>query len=135
VKKRNPLLVAALAFVTCGLYGYYWLYATTEELREESARDELRPFVDVLLAALTCGLWGLWAGYRNAQVAHELFREHGVEHADRSGPVAIFGALTLVSGWAWLVALALLQEDLNRLADVLDDAPVPGTGFGRAPLA
>lgn len=131
--KRNPALVVALALITFGLYAYYWLYKTTDELREESGRDDLRPIVDVLLALLTFGLWGLWAGYRNAKVAHELFEELGAEHTDRSVPVAIFGALSLVSGWAWLVSLGLLQDDYNRLVDELaDDAP-PAAGTDEAP--
>lgn len=125
--KRNPLVVVALTIVTFTLYAYYWLYQTTEELRRESGRDELHPFVDVLLAILTFGLWGLWAGYRNAKIAHEIFEQDGVKHIDRALPVAIFSALSMVSGWAWLVSMAILQEDLNRLADhieELDDVPL-----------
>ncbi len=126
--KRNPLLVVALTFVTLTLYAYYWLYRTTEELRAESGRDELHPVVDVVLAALTFGIWGLWAGYRNARIVHELFEQDGVKHTDRSAPVAIFAALSMVSGWAWLMSMAILQEDLNRLAGHLED-------LDHAPLA
>ncbi len=121
MKKRNPLVVVALAFLTFTIYAYYWLYKTTDELKEESGREELSPIVDVLLALVTFGLWGLWAGYRNAKITHELFEELGAKHTDRSLPVAIFGAGSFFTGWAWLVSMALLQDDLNRLADVLDD--------------
>lgn len=121
MKKRNPILVVALAFVTFTVYAYYWLYKTTDELKQESDREDLSPVLDVVLAVLTFGLWGLWAGYRNAKIAHELFEELGVDHTDRSVPVAIFGALSFVSGWAWLVSMALLQEDYNRLSEHLAD--------------
>jgi hypothetical protein len=113
------LLVVALSVLTFGLYAYYWLYKTTDELREESGRDDLHPIVDLLLALVTFGLWGLWAGYRNAKITHELFEEIGAKHSDRSLPVAAFGALSFVSGWAWLVSVGLLQDDYNRLIDEL----------------
>lgn len=119
--KRNPLLVVALTFVTFTVYAYYWLYKTTDELKEESGRGDLHPILDVVLAALTFGLWGLWAAYRNARITHELFEELGEDHTDRSLGVALFGAASFFSGWTWLVSMAQLQDDYNRLADVLDE--------------
>lgn len=115
--KRSPVAVAILAFVTFTLYGYYWLYKTTGELREETGRGDLSPILDVLLTAVTFGLWGLYAAFRNARIVHEEMELRGVEHTDRSLPVALFGALSAVSGWAWLVSMALVQEDLNRLTE------------------
>ena len=41
--KRNPVTVAVLTILTFGVYAYYWLYRTTEELREETGRDDLNP--------------------------------------------------------------------------------------------
>ena len=120
--KRNPILVVALTFVTFTVYAYYWLYKTTDELREESGRDDLSPVLDVVLAALTLGLWGLWAAYRNARITHQLLEDLGEKHTDRSIAVALFGAASFFSGWAWLVSMALLQDDYNRLADVPADA-------------
>jgi hypothetical protein len=125
----------ALTVVTFSLYAYYWLYRTTDELRAESGRDDLHPVLDVVLAALTFGLWGLWAAFRNARVAHEIFEQDGVKHTDRSLPFAIFAALSMVSGWAWLVSMAILQEDLNQLADHLDALDHAGSSerTGRSP--
>lgn len=120
--KRNPLLVVALTFVTFTLYAYYWLYKTTAELKEEGERDDLHPVLDVVLAALTFGLWGLWAGYRNARITHELFEELGEKHTDRSLAVGLFGAGSFITGWSWLIAMGLLQDDYNRLVDEYDAA-------------
>ena len=118
MKKRHPFAVVAMTLVTFGVYAYYWLYQTTEELRRERGRDDLSPAVDVLLAIVTFGVWGVWAGYRNARIAHELLEESGVPHADRALVVGGFAAAGMFSGGAWLVALALLQEDLNRVAEL-----------------
>lgn len=128
--KRHPAAVIALAFVTFGLYAYYWLYQTTKELREETDREDLSPTVDVLLALLTFGLWGVWAGYRNAQIVHEELVERAVEHTDKSIAVVAFAGLSLVSGWAWLVSMALVQQDLNHLADEIADEDLDTFDFG-----
>ena len=116
--KRSPLVVVLLSLCTFTLYAYYWLYKSTEELREETGRNDLSPLLDVFLTLATFGLWGLYAAYRNAKIVHEEMELRGQVHTDRSVGVAVFGALTTVSGWAWLVSMALLQEDYNRLADV-----------------
>jgi hypothetical protein len=120
LSKRHPLAVVALTLVTFGVYAYWWLYKTTDELRQETGRDELRPAVDVILTLITFGFWGVWAGYRNAKIAHETLEEDGEAHADKSLGVAAFAGFGLVSGWSWLVAMVLLQEDYNRLAEPVD---------------
>ncbi|MBX3276160.1 MAG: DUF4234 domain-containing protein [Sandaracinaceae bacterium] len=117
MEKRNPLAVVALTFVTFTLYAYYWLYKTTDELKKETGRDELQPLVDVLLAAMTFGIWGVWAAIRNARLVHEEMQARGASHTDRAFGVAAFAGLTMFTGWAWLVSMAILQDDYNRLAE------------------
>lgn len=36
VKERNPWVVLLLSLITLGIYGIYWIVATTNELREKS---------------------------------------------------------------------------------------------------
>ena len=117
MKKRNPVAVVALTLVTLTVYAYYWLYSTTDELKRATGRRDLNPLLDVVLTLLTFGFWGMWAAYRNARITHETLVDLGEPHTDRSLMVAGFSALSLVSGWAWLVGMLLLQEDLNELAD------------------
>src|SRR5689334_9798053 len=110
--QRNPVVIVLLSLVTLGLYPYYWLYATSEELRRESGRRDIVPLLDAFLAFITLGAWGVWAGYRNAKIAHELIEDGGEPHADHSLPVAAAGiASYFVGPLAWLVAILLLQED------------------------
>ena len=130
--KRNPLVVVALTFFTFTLYAYWWLYKTTDELKEETGREDLNPLTDVLLAVVTFGLWGVWAAFRNARIVHEEMLDRGENHGDRSWGVAAFAGLTLFTGWAWLVGMALLQEDYNRLAET-DYLPEADAFFVRFP--
>jgi hypothetical protein len=114
---RSPLAVLVLTLLTFTLYGYYWLYKTTAELRDETGRGDLSPGVDLLLAVLTLGLWGLYATWRNATVVHETLRARGVDHTDSSATVLIFNLSSFIWGAGWLVSLLFLQSDYNRLAD------------------
>lgn len=126
--KRHPAIVVLLTFMTFTLYAYYWLFRTTRELEEETGREDLNPAMDVLLTVVTLGFWGIWAAYRNARIVHQEMEDRGEAHVDRSLAVAGFAALTVTTGWAWLVSMFLLQEDYNRLAEAdldvfADDAP------------
>ena len=56
MKNRNPIVVALLTFITCGLYFIYWLVATKQEMTKLGASIPtawliLVPFVN---------LWWLW---------------------------------------------------------------------------
>jgi hypothetical protein len=129
--ERNPVVVVVLSLLTCSLYGFYWLYVTTKELKEETGDERLDPTVDLLLAIVTFGLWGIYAAWRNADIAHRALVARGVAHQDRSAMIAGFGIATYFFGLAWLVSVALLQEDYNALARSgvpafpASDAPMP----------
>ncbi len=126
--ERNPVVVVLLSLLTFSLYGFYWLYATTKELAEETGDPRLDPTVDLVLAVCTLGLWGLYAAWRNADIAHRTLVARGVPHQDRSGTIAAFGVATYFVGLAWLVSIALLQEDYNALARTSAPRLSPPTG-------
>ncbi|MBW2460915.1 MAG: DUF4234 domain-containing protein [Deltaproteobacteria bacterium] len=123
--RRSPITVVVLSLVTFGLYALYWLYVTTEELSQETGRGDLSPTMDVLLAVCTFGLWGMYATYRNAGLAHEELAAAGISREDKSLIVGVALVATFFSGWAWLVAVAILQEELNALADTVAAPSAP----------
>ena len=114
--ERNPALVLLLTLVTCTVYGYYWLYITSDELRRETGREDVSPIVDLLLAIVTAGLWGLYATWRNAKIVHEELESRGETHTDSTAAVLVFNLSTFVWGAGWLVSMVLLQLDYNRLS-------------------
>ena len=118
MRKRNSILVIVLMMVTCGIYWFYWVYVTTEELRVVSGNPELKPGTDLLLNVLSCGVWGVYVEYRNAKVSHDVFIARGQVHEDKSNTVLIFNVLALFVGLTWFVAPYLLQEDYNKLASL-----------------
>lgn len=76
---RNPFLVYILTFVTCGIYGLYWVFTTSEELNAALGREEFNPGMEVGLGVITCGLWILWWDWRASEASVEIQQNWGVE--------------------------------------------------------
>lgn len=114
--RRDSWVPPVLTFVTCGLYYFYWQFATTDELKRVTGREDLNPMLDLIVTLLCCGLWGIYVQYRNAQVVHQFFEARGQRHEDRSGFVLILHALALFNGFTGLFAMMIVQDELNKLA-------------------
>lgn len=108
---------ALLTVVTCGIYYFWWQYVTTEELRLASGRDDLNPMTDLIITILCCGIWAIFVQYRNAQIVHETLTARGVHHEDKSTFIVILHLLSAVVGATGLVAILILQDEYNKLAD------------------
>ena len=129
--RRDSWMPPVLTLVTCGIYYFYWQYVTTEELKTATGREDLNPMLDLLLTLVCCGLWSIYVQYRNAQVVHETFQARGVQHEDKSTFVLIMHALSALNGITGLIAMMMLQDELNKCADLLGGGA--GAGFGAGP--
>ncbi|MBZ0115567.1 MAG: DUF4234 domain-containing protein [Sandaracinaceae bacterium] len=116
MQRREAWLVIVLSVVTCGIYYFYWQYATTSELKQVSGRDDLNPGLDLLITILLCGVYGIYVQYRNAQVVHQVLAQRGQPHEDRSQFILILHLVHLVTGVTGIIAMAILQDELNKLA-------------------
>jgi hypothetical protein len=114
--RRDLAVVALLTIFTCGLYGLYWQYKTTEELAA-STRKELNAGLELLLTVVTCGVFGIYAHYRNAQVVTEQLRALRGSHDDKSTLILVLDLASLAVGVTWIVAVVMLQDELNTLAE------------------
>jgi hypothetical protein len=116
VQERNSALVLVLSIVTCGIYYFYWIYATSSELADHTGDRSINPTVDVLLCVVTCGLWGMFVQYRNAQKVHGVLVAHDPYAKDQSQTILILSLVSFIVGVTGLVAMFMTQEELNRLA-------------------
>ncbi|HEY3450464.1 MAG TPA: DUF4234 domain-containing protein [Myxococcales bacterium] len=114
--RRNPAIVLLLTLVTCTIYWFYWIYVTTDELKQTTGKADLNPALDVVLSIVTCGIWGIYVEYRNAQLVHETLDARGVRHEDRSVVILILNLASFFVGVTGLIAIVLLQDELNKLA-------------------
>lgn len=113
--RRDLVVVALLTIFTCGIYGL-WQYKTTEELKSVSHKD-LNPGLELLLTLVTCGIFGIYAHYRNAQIVTEQMKALRGTHEDKSMVILALDVASLVVGVTWVVAVVILQDELNKLAE------------------
>ncbi len=123
VKERNPIVVVILSLVTCGIYWIWWMYKITDELKEATHDESLKPGMDLLLNLVTCMMWGLYTEYRHAQKIHQVIVLADPNHKDQSQTVMILNIVTVVGAWLGgmtgicaLIAQYIVQDEHNKLA-------------------
>lgn len=105
---RHPALVLGLSLLTCGIYGFVWLWQVETEIKQELGREDMNPLLDLVLAIVTFGLWGVYLAYRLPQDIAQVQRRRGATVTDMSIP----SLLLAVTGF-WFVSVALCQHELN----------------------
>jgi hypothetical protein len=106
---RSSATVIVLTLVTCGIYGYIWLYKSSDELRAATGDQSINPTTDLLLSLVTCGIWYVYAMYRNTKKYYDVFRAMNVPRDDKSTLVLI---CALFIG---ILAPYFAQEEHNAL--------------------
>ncbi len=108
---RSAPYVIVLWIVTCGIYGYIWIYETSTAIRDYTGdTTSLSPGVEVLLCLVTCGLYTLFWFYKLSQRMETCSTIAGLVPKDNS----VIYLLLSVFGMS-VVAAAIAQSELNRI--------------------
>ena len=108
--ERSPVTVLLLSLVTCGIFFIVWKYQTSDELRQASNDESIKPGLDLVLTLCTCGLYAIWVSYRNAQKAYQLSQRMGLQRSDQSTAVLLLAIFGLA-----LVNIFILQNEYNAI--------------------
>ena len=113
IQNRNIVLYIILSIVTCGLFGWYWLFCLANDVNEASGRQQdTSGGMVVLFSIITCGIYHIFWMYK----AGEKIDEARALRGWNSGNYAIIYLILTIFGLS-LVAWALLQSELNRISD------------------
>jgi hypothetical protein len=127
-KKRDPLGVLGLSFITIGIYWLYWYYTINDEIRRYEKDESVRP--GIALLAVTLG----WVIIVPPFISVHNTSKHIVRMQERAGITqtlspAINVILLLVVG----IAIGLYsQEHLNKVWDAAAQR-LPPTTTGSMP--
>lgn len=120
IRRRSPMLTVGLVLATFGIYGIFWLYALSRELKRTTLHAEMRPTRDLVLMLVTLGLYGIVVLHRHARMIHGVSVYFDRSHDDRSAEALTFALGGLLSaGLLGLFAVHLLQRQMNELGDLV----------------
>lgn len=124
LEKRNIAVEIILTIVTCGIYGIVWFIRLTNDVKSAAGDEKFQSGgVAFLLTLITCGIYGIYWAYKMGELMKEAETKHGTEVKDNS---IIYLILELFG--LGIVVYALVQSDLNAIAEKENPAPVEPTG-------
>lgn len=114
ISKRDLVLNIILTIVTCGLWGIIWEVQIADDIKLLTGEEGLvSGIVLVLLSLVTCGIYFIFWVY-NAGNKLELVKAAYGLPTESKGLVYV---VLSIFGFS-IVALALMQNDLNTVADI-----------------
>ena len=114
ISKRDLVLNIILTIVTCGLWGIVWEVQIADDIKLLTGEEGLvSGIVLVLLSLVTCGIYFIFWVY-NAWNKLELVKAGYGLPTESKGLVYV---VLSIFGFS-IVALALMQNDLNTVADI-----------------
>ncbi|MCI6888199.1 MAG: DUF4234 domain-containing protein [Lachnospiraceae bacterium] len=117
IKKRNVAFAIILSIVTCGIYAIYWQVCLVNDVNkmkeEENAKSGI---VVVLLSIVTCSIYWLYWVFKTGESIDSAKTANGTPTSSRGLVYLLLSIFGL-----GIVAIAILQSDLNSLAAENDD--------------
>lgn len=111
-EKREPMMVVLFTILTCGFYGWFWLYTTATEIKNALGREDINPGMEVVLSIVTCGLYMVYLFYKYPQLMLEMQDRAGRPRNDISMTSLLLGVFGL-----GIVSIAIMQSELNNIWD------------------
>lgn len=113
IQNRSIIMYVLLSLVTCGIFGFYWMYCVNEDVNKSLGENDMSGGMVILLTIITCGIYGLIWAYMLGNKISRLKRMMGDPYAESS-----LGALYLVLCifTTYIVPLAIAQNELNKYA-------------------
>ena len=109
MKQRNIVVCILLLFVTCGIYGIYWMIVLNDETNALSGRIGTSGGTVFLFSLITCGIYSQFWMYQMGNAVEMLHEQHG----EPRGSAPVVYLLLSLFGFS-IVAYALLQYELNK---------------------
>lgn len=112
IERRNIVVCIILSFVTCGIYGIYWMVCLTNDVNTVSGDvNGTSGGIAVLLTFVTCGIYGIYWAYKQGDKLDFTKNNRGIPSSN-SGVLYL---ILQIFGFG-IIGWALMQNELNKLA-------------------
>lgn len=103
----NPVVYLVLSFVTCGLFGLYWLYVIIRDVNAHQGKDVVS--MTMFLVGILCFPLNIYNMYLIAKALPEMQKSAGLEAKDESVLILILAI------FLYPAALLIVQGHLNAI--------------------
>lgn len=118
VTVRSVPMLVLLSIVTCGIYYLYWIYKTTDEIKNFMGREDINPALELILVLVTCNIYSLYWYYKYGKIVYlEMTSKAGMDNSEDSTVLLVILGLLV-----YVVACAIMQDKLNSIWNSIDDS-------------
>ena len=125
LQRREPILVLLFSIFSFGLYLPFWYHGIYADLTRLDGRTPTGNgyWLDFFLVILTFALYGIFVDYRISRQINDIEQRHGLGPVQDTSVVAVIldVAAYFTVFFTNFVTSAIQQDQLNRLADAIED--------------
>lgn len=118
---RNIVMYILLTIITCGIYGYYFIYKLAQDVNEMCRDDGKKTgglIAFILLSFVTCGLYAYYWYYQLANRIQMNAPKYGITVSESGTTILLWCVIgLLVCGIGPLIAMHLIIKNTNALAE------------------
>lgn len=108
-RQRSVLMVLLLSIVTCGIYSFFWVYSTRQEMNAYLNDNSKSPELNTILAIL-CSIYWLFIMYDYSSDITKMQQKAGLPVKD----LALLNLLLSIFGFG-IVSILIMQSQLNEI--------------------
>ncbi len=107
--RREPILILIFSIITCGIYTFYWIYQTTDELGAYLVNDN-NPALDLILC-IVCFPYIIYWMYRTSRQTAEAQEKSGMTRITDN---SVLNLILCIFGLS-IVAAMIIQSNINEI--------------------
>lgn len=122
IQQRNFWMVLLLSVITCGIYGFYYIYTMTRDLNQIIGEQKFDPALAVLLSIVTCGIFTYIWYYQYGNNIQEVAQANQIKVYENGTSYLlwmILGSFIIVGP---LIAEYLFICNFNKVAEAYNNA-------------
>lgn len=116
---RSLAMYILLSIITCGIYGYFFVYdlaQDTNEMCEGDGENTAGLLIYIILSTLTCGLYSMYWMYKIQNRLHATGPRHGIPVAETGTTVLLWYLVgSLLCGIGSFVAMNIVITSANKV--------------------
>lgn len=114
---RNIPILILLNIITCGIYYLYWIYKTTDEIKNFMGKDDINPSLELILTIVTCNIYTFYWYYKYGKMVYlEMTLKAGMDNSEDSSVL-----LVILNLFVAIISCAILQDKLNNIWNNIND--------------